>query len=873
MASLNFEGRPVEVLDGDSIASALYRAGVRVFSRSFKYHRPRGLYCLSGDCANCMVSVDREPGVRACLTPAAEGQQVEREKGWPSPDLDFLSLLWRVRGLLPVGFYYKSMMHPRLWKLAEPWIRKLAGQGEIEEGPPTHREACHHHPELFVAGGGVAGLTAALTAANRGATVVVANEGALGDHLAPGPLRERIEALAADLKANGNVTILERATVVGIYEGPLVPVVAADHLHLMHPARVVVATGAVEHHPVFEGSDLVGVFLGRGATRLAGGHGLQIASTAVFAGSTGESLEHLETLRRSGVRIVRAVTSAELAPHLPSDVPVTVGGRVIAARGAGRVNAVVIESALGRQVVTCDALVLSLGLAPRSNLLRQGTGLGVVGAGDVVAPGCSLEAAAESGRLAGAGATPPSVDAALPVCGSAGFVCPCEDVTVADFERAWSEGFQSTELLKRYTTLTMGPCQGALCHPHLRALVEKQGKVSLFSAPTTARPPARPVRLADVSAGQHFAIEQHTSLHKRHLELGAHMEWAGAWKRPQTYGDVLKEYWSVRSGVSLMDVGTLGKFIVAGEHATEFLERIYPCHVHDIREGAIRYTLLLNEAGYLIDDGIICPIGNGRYYLTVTSSGSEQAEAWFQDWADTWRMEVHIVNQTAQFGAINVAGPRARDLLSKLSSGPIDAKSLPYGRSKEMAIAGIHCRVFRVGFVGELSFELHHQSSQSVHLWDALLSEGAPLGIGLHGLDALRLLRLEKAHILVGQDTDFDTTPAKLGMEWAIKMDKAYFVGRKALESNSSGSIKQKLVPIAFQGPQAPPEGAALQVGNTCVGFLTSSRFSPVLKQGVGLGWVRRHEGSFPKALSAGSIPGSVVSEPFYDPKGERLRA
>lgn len=820
------------------------------------------------------MSVDREPGVRACITPARSDQQVRREKGWPSPEFDVLSLLWQVRGLLPVGFYYKSMIHPRIWALVEPWIRRLAGQGEIEEGlPPTHREACHHHPQVLVAGGGVAGLAAALAAAESGGPVVLADEGTIGGRVAPGPMRDRIGSLLAELRAKSNVTILERATAIGIYEGPLVPVVSDDLLHLVHPGRVVVATGAVEHHAVFPGSDLVGVFLGRGAAQLAGIHGLRLGAKAVFAGSTTECLQHLGTLLRSGVQVVSAIVPENLAALVPHGVTTIPSGRVVAVRGRGKVKAAVIETPAGRRVVPCDALVLSLGLTPRSSLLRQGNGLPVIGAGDVIAPGCSLEQAVESGRQTGVGASPAPSQTLLPTCEAAGFICPCEDVTVADFEQAWDEGFQSTELLKRYTTVSMGPCQGALCHPHLRAFVQNRTNAPAVSAPTTARPPARPVRLEDVSAGQHFAVEQHTSLHQKHLKMGAHMEWAGAWKRPQTYGDPLQEYWFVRNAVSVMDVGTLGKFVVAGRDAMEFLERLYPCHVHDIREGSIRYALLLNEAGYVIDDGIICATTPGRYYLTVTSSGAEQAEAWLQDWAETWGLKVHIANQTAQLGAINVAGPRARDLLAKLSPTPIDPESFPYGRSKEVEVAGVACRAFRVGFLGELSFELHHPSSQSVHLWDALLSEGASLGIGPHGLEALRVLRLEKGHILVGQDTDFDTTPAKIGMGWAVKMGKTNFVGRTALERIAAGSVDQKLAPIAFTGPRAPAEGASLHAAGACVGFLTSSRFSPALGHGVALGWVRRHKGSFPETLSADGIDGAVVAGPFYDPKGGRFRA
>ena len=183
MPSLDLEGRPVAILEGDTVATALYRAGVRVFSRSFKYHRPRGLYCLTGDCPNCLVTVDGEPCVRACVTPARDGQRVVRENGWPSVERDALSVLWHLRGLLPVGFYYKTFLRPRsAWTRVEPLVRRAAGIGHAPLGaPPAHREARHHHADVLVAGGGPAGLIAAHEAARAGERVVLADEAAVED--------------------------------------------------------------------------------------------------------------------------------------------------------------------------------------------------------------------------------------------------------------------------------------------------------------------------------------------------------------------------------------------------------------------------------------------------------------------------------------------------------------------------------------------------------------------------------------------------------------------------------------------------------------------------------------------------------------------
>ncbi len=628
-------------------------------------------------------------------------------------DIQSLSVADRLHALLPVGFYYKTMLRPRwLWPRAEPLLRRAAGLGRVPfDRLPASREARHLHPEVLVIGGGVAGLSAALAAAAAGRAVVLCDEGVPGEKIAPGPVRERIEGLAAHARGESRITFLERAPAIGIYEGSLVPVNARELLHLIHPRLVVVATGAIERHGVFPGCDLPGVWLGRGAARLAGVHGLAPARRAVVIGGSPEAAEHAETLRRAGVE-VRLLEGAE----------------VLEARGRQGVRSVVVSDGSRRERLDCDALVLSLGLSPRDGLLRQGAGLPAVGAGDVVEPGCSLERAEESGRRAVLDEGAAAADVALPRPAATGVVCLCEDVDVRDLEDAWAEGFRSTELLKRYTTATMGPCQGALCHAHVRVFVAaRAGEAAPVAGPTTARPPARPITLEEAAAGERVKVEQRTALHERHLELGATMEPAGAWRRPESYGDPLAEYWAVRRDVSVMDVGTLGKYLVAGPDATEFLERFYPCRVADLSPGRIRYSLLLGEEGYVLDDGVICALGGGRFYVTFTSGGAERAEAILRDWIETFALEVHVVNLTAVHGAINVAGPKARELLARLSSTHLDNESFPYLHHRELEVAGVPCRAVRLGFTGELSYELHHPSSESRKLWDALLEAGADL--------------------------------------------------------------------------------------------------------------------------------------------------
>jgi sarcosine oxidase subunit alpha len=857
MGSLRFEGRTVPFRDGDTVAAALYRTGVRTFTRSLKHHRPRGLSCGTGDCANCLLTIDGRPGLRSCTTACHDGMRVEREGGWPSVEHDLLRITDRLHRLMPVGFSYKVFVRPRFaWEVAERLIRRATGVGTLPAAAERRTVTARHaHHDTVVVGAGVSGLSAALEAVRAGRSVLIADEGRVGAGLAPGPTLERVRELEADVRSAPAVTLLEDHVAVGVYEGPTVPLVSEREVVVVHPRRVVVATGAAEVLPVFPGNDLPGVWLGRGAARLAGVHGVRPAAAAVIAASSEEGLEHLGTIRAAGTRIAAALVPSRFADRVPADVRVVRDGIVERAEGRGAVRAVVVREPGGRGYrIGCDGLVLSLGLAPRDALARMGRDGEVEVVGDAAGRDATDEARGD------------------------GYVCLCEDVTLHDLEQAWREGFTSAEILKRYTTATMGPCQGAMCARHLTRFVERRAPatdVGRAAARPTARPPARPVRLGTLAATVHETIDRRTSLHELHVEAGAVMDrWSG-WLRPNHYVDPHEEIRAVREAVGLMDVGTLGAFLIAGRDALELVDRVFPCRVRGMAPGRTRYVLALDEAGYVMDDGLLCALEDGAFFLTSTSGGAPRMEAWLRDWADRLELHVHLVDQTSQLGAVNVAGPRARDLLGRLSNDPLDEAAFPYPGHREIVVAGIGCRAIRTGFVGELAFELHHPRSRGPELWCALMEAGGDLGVRPHGLDALELLRLEKGHLYIGQDTLPDDTPVKLGLEWAVDMDKPWFVGKVALERMAALPPERRLVGLLFSGGVAAASelrGMPLLAGGRVTGRVTSAGRSEALDLDIGLGWVRAVEGRFPGELRAGDAVARIVPTPFYDPEGARVR-
>lgn len=303
--------------------------------------------------------------------------------------------------------------------------------------------------------------------------------------------------------------------------------------------------------------------------------------------------------------------------------------------------------------------------------------------------------------------------------------------------------------------------------------------------------------------------------------------------------------------------------------------------ISTLAPGRSRYVLLLDEGGYLLDDGMACrrdagdtsSLRGGRFMLSFTSAGVSHAEMWIRDWAESWDMDVRIMDRTMSLGAINVTGPLAGELLRRagLAAPPGFMRHGPH------EVAGVPCDVYRLSFTGEMSFELHHPTDRSVELWQQLMVLGADLGVVPHGMDALFTLRLEKGHVIVGMDTEMDSSPRRLGMGWAVRSDDGRdFVGRGALLRPSVAADDKRLIGLVgdpAEAPEAPMEGDVIWHRDAQVGYVTSSRFSPLLGHAVALGWVRLDDGAVPTPLRVGDgLALQPAATPFYDPEGARAR-
>jgi sarcosine oxidase subunit alpha len=847
----SYQGKPVTAFAGDSFGSALYASGQRVFSRSFKYHRPRGLLCCSGSCPNCMMTVDGVPNVRVCAEPVREGAEVRPQNVVGSLEHDFLSITDRLGGpFTPVGFYYRTMIRPRrAWPLYEKFLRNVAGLGRLD--PHAQRvgryDVEHRRTEILVVGGGPAGRDAAARHAADGKQVVLVEE---NPNLEIGP---------------GDFEVVT-GRALGIWEGGLVPVDAGKVLYRYRAEQIVVATGAIEQPLVFPGNDLVGVMLPEAVRRLVDDWGIRPGERAVVVTVDENGREAAARLKRTGVEIAGVYDLRRERI------------REIAARGGkGMLRSVEVD---GRKIA-CDLLVMSGGRQPAYSLLSQ------AGARVEYDPKTGIFCPAEipAGIEAVGSVTGEGISATVPAAtynGVSGhgkcFVCICEDVTDKDLKRAISEGFDSIELAKRYTTVTMGPCQGRLCHlPSIRVYARENESDAEAIGTTTARPPWGPVSLG-VLAGRPHEPTQRTSIHHRHKELGARMMWTGTWRRPHSYGDPEAEAQAVHGAVGLIDVSTLGKLLVVGRDAAEFLERLYPNRFGDMKVGRIRYAVLGTDAGRIMDDGTVARLADDTYYVTTTSTGAGAVLEWFEWWNAVWGMDVEIADVTGALAAVNVAGPRARELMQRLTDLDVSNDGLSYLDARQGQVAGVPTLVLRIGFVGELGYELHFASPYGEHVWDTILEQGEDLGVRPFGLEPQRILRLEKMHILIGQDTDSESNALEANMPWIVKFDKDDFVGKWALEYVRARGNREQLVGFEMENGRVPPEGGQVVVEERRpVGRITSARWSPELRKVIGMAWVPTElaqEGAhFFVTIEGGFDKAFVRLRPFFDPDGERLRS
>jgi sarcosine oxidase subunit alpha len=919
----NYRGRPMQGVAGDTVATALYAGGVRIFSRSFKYHRPRGLYSLDGQSCTCMMEIDGIPNMKAEITSLREGMVVRSQNVLGSPQWDWLAAAEWLDWAMHPGFYYKLFHKPwPLWPVFAKIIRRAAGLGKLnEKGHPGNFENLFLNCDVCVIGGGPAGLQAALAAAEFELRVILIETrpylGGFYDwrvaRSAWGqPFWARGQELSNSVVQHPVIRVFKQTHLTGIFADNLLTAVQTgqpgdefDERYMeIRAGSVVVATGCAERPLVFEHNERPGIMQCGCAHRLARTYGVLPGNRAVLSVGNDLMLEAAVDLADMGLKI-SAVADARSSGHDKTlvdeleqrNIPFYKGWLAVEARGKKGVKQVLLTNRVREQSrwFHCDLVIASADKAPvlepllmthtRFELDQQtGFMLPVQLPPRLYAAGRMLgwddpRAIEDSGRLSGLKAAadcgfvlsdfikPLEKDLGersqfktrqmmlrAPGPGHKSFVCFDEDVSIADIHRVADEGFDSVELCKRYSTAGMGPSQSGIPGQNLPlVLAEYRGDTPGSLAPAKVRSPLRPTLLGTL-AGKHYHRVKQTPLREIQQQLGALFVRAGRWERAQHFGNdttAREEIANVHANVGLMDVSTLGKFRIIGKDALTMLQRIYVSDLGRLVPGQLKYSAMCNEDGCIIDDGMITKKTDGDYYFTTTSARARETMEWFGYHSRFENWDYHILNLTDGWGAVNLAGPAARQVLSRVVHNGSANNLYSKGYMETQLLIGIPVRLMRVGFVADRSYEIHAPASAMAAVWDELWDAGQEFGIKPFGLEAQNVLRLERGHIIIGEDTELRTTLLDLGLGFLWDRNKKGFktVGVAALHQTEKQPDRIKLIGFKMNDPSQTPPGGAVIVDTQVRGHVTSVRYSQTLKQSIGLALVEE-----PLARAGGSL-------------------
>ena len=921
--SFRFDDRTYRGHPGDTLASALLANGVQTIARSFKFHRPRGIFSCGNEEPSGLVRLGHGRHAtlssRAPLIELHEGLEAHSQHGWPSVRFDVMRALDFVAPLWGAGFYNKTFIWPS-WHTWELLIRRMAGMGQAPSGEDPDRYDLHNfHADVLVIGGGRAGLNAALQAAREGARVALAGESpALGGH---GTSRKEsgVEELVAQLAHLPNVRILTRTTAVAAYDHNVISLIERldsrykgaprERYWIVRAKRIVLATGTVEQPLIFANNDRPGIMLAGAARQYLHRYGVAPGHRVVIATNNDSAYAIASDLAEAGVAVLAVLdTRADVAGNprgrgragntawLPESIPLDTSGfgglRTVT---VGRLSPDALR-VVARQTFRCDALLVSGGFAPALHLYSQCGG--------------KLAYDEASGALQ---PQPQGHAAAVETVGSAALHVPvgprvspegntrrqwldlAHDVTVADLELAVRENYRHVEHVKRYTTVGMAADQGKTSHaPALEILGRLRGVAPQELGHTTLRPPLTPVTLGAIAGrdtGERFAPKRQLPLHEWHVSHGAIFHDFGGWQRPVAYissGEsredaALREARAVRTAAGLFDASSLGKIEIEGPDALEFLDRFYINNLKSLPPGRARYGLMLRETGILFDDGTVVALAPDRLLITTTSGNAGRVHQWLEEWHQCeWpSLRLAITPVTEQWAVLSLAGSRARTILSRLDSDiDLSPEAFPHLNMRQGTLLRFPVRIYRVSFTGELTYEINVPADLGPKLWEALVEVGAGEGLEPIGLDALMQLRLEKGFLHVGTDTDGTTVPEDVGWGKVAATKQADFIGKRSLAlPEHVRPDRLQLIGVRALGNEPFIIGSHLRLQGSSSptdGWITSAGIATLTREPIALALLRsgRHYlGKEVNVFDNGALLGRarVVTPMFYDPTGERM--
>jgi sarcosine oxidase, subunit alpha len=898
-----FDDREHEGHPGDTLASALLANGVRLVGRSWKFHRPRGVFAAGMEEPSALVRLGDEPNRRATDIALFDGLVATSQHAWPNLGFDLAEPIGWAARLFPAGFYYKMFFRsPALWRRVwEPFLRRMTGLGQVpREVEAARSDKVHAHCDVLVVGAGPAGLAAVLAAGWSGARVILAE----ADRELGGSLLRRsggmapgwIDEVAAELATLPDVRVLINTTVFGRYDGHyLMAAERGSHNRLWHirARHVVLATGAIERPLVFPGNDRPGIMLAGAVETYVNRYAVAPARRAVLLTNNDDAYHAAGALKGAGVEVAAIVDlraepgTAALA--LVPGIAVHAVHAVVATAGRRGLRSVTIRPTTGGASVkiNCDLLAVSGGWNPAAHLFAHAGGRlrydetltafipnvedaavepagatrGIFDLAACLAEGAEagVRAATASGFPAGAPTLPevrPSLSA-IPEAlwllpgddGRKSFVDLHNDVTAADIALAAREGMTAIEHTKRWTTLGMGTDQGKTGNiPGLALLSQAVGRAIADTGTTTFRPPFVPVGfglLAGRERGEFFDSIRRTPMHDWHVAAGAVFEDVGQWKRPRYYP---------RPGES-MDAAVRRECLAARDGAA-VLDASTLGKIEVSGPDAARFL----DRVY-INRWQNVGIGRCRYGVMCRDDGMV-----FDDGVGSRLApdRFFLTTTTGNAGAVldgfeewlQTEWPELDVFCTSLTEGFANATLVgPGARQVLAALApGLDLEAFPFmttreadiagipAHVFRVSFsgELSYEINVPADAGLALWEKLVEAGAVPYGTEAMHVLRAEKGYFMIGHETDGSVTPFDLGL--AVKPED--FLGRRSLfRSDTARPDRKQLVGILPDDPNAVlAEGAQLIAdpqSTAMLGHVTSSYFGARIGCGFALGLVK----------------------------------
>jgi sarcosine oxidase subunit alpha len=720
-----------------------------------------------------------------------------------------------------------------------------------------------------------------------------------------------VERAICSLSKQANVRLALRTTAIGHYDHNSVALIervagregepragTRERLWQVRAGRVIYACGALERPLVFPGNDRPGVMLASAARQYANRWGVRAGTQLALFTNNDTAYDAALAAAGAGARLIavidgrRNIDPQRLRSLAGGGIEHLAGAEVVATHGARSIFAITVRLADGStRRLACDSLLMSGGWNPTVHLYSQAGGklswddrlvlfrpealsksIACVGACNATFGLSSglreAHQAGANGRPGGAAPAAPQDEAhaieplwRVEAPGKA-FVDFQNDVTAGDIKQAARENFISVEHLKRYTTLGMAPDQGKTSNVNALAVMgEVTARTPALVGTTRYRPPFTPVSMAAYRGrlrGELYRPFRRSPIYPWHLAHGAKIEEFGDWQRPAVYlrpGEdheeaVRRECRAVRSRCGLFDASPLGKIEVAGPDAARFLDLIYANAMSTLKPGKLRYGLMLNELGVIIDDGVAARLEEDRFLVGTTSAGADRMAAWLEEWLQCeWpHFRVVVAPVTTDWAVLNLAGPTAPEVVAAVGCDfDPDANDFERLTFRVGRIAGVEARVMRVSYTGEVSYEIGVATDRALALWEHLFDAGAPYGLEPFGIDAIMRLRGEMGYLHVGSDTDGTTIPADVGWTKAASRP-ADFVGKRSLlwESNQGASRRQLV------GLRDEVSGQVLAVGEhvrdskgdkPTIGHVTSAGYSEALGRGVAMAMIEGGRG------------------------------